>query len=198
MNNRELPGQTALLARISSGDEEAFRQVCVHYRPLLYTIIIRLTNKKWMAEEVVQDVFLKIWLKKAELPEIENFGGWIYRIASNLTLNALKKHIREKQKIDHWLEFAPVGVEITEPQSDQKDTHWEILFEAVDRLPPKQRDTFRLIKEQSMKREEAAKVLKVSPETVKWNLDQALRSIRAYCMTRMDSKSLFIVLLLIS
>jgi RNA polymerase sigma-70 factor (ECF subfamily) len=197
LNNSYLHNEREILLRVAGGDEVAFREVCEYYSPLLYTTIFRFTNEQWIADEVVQDTLLKLWLKKADLSEIDNFKGWLYTVASNLTVNALKKIRKEKNDIDHWLHIATQDNTLVDAFSRENEAYWELLTEAIDRLPPKQRDTFRLIKEQKMKRNDAARILQVSPETVKWNLEQALRSIRAYCMARIDNIAILIVIFLL-
>ncbi|HWK06598.1 MAG TPA: RNA polymerase sigma factor [Puia sp.] len=197
MSNKFLHNERELLVQVAGGNEQAFRLVCEHYSPLLYTTIFRFTNEQWVADEVVQDILLKLWLKKEGLTEIDNFKGWLYTVASNLTVNVLKKIRQEKNNVDHWLHIASYDNTSVDAFSKENEVYWEILKAAIDRLPPKQRDTFRLIKEQNMKRGDAAKILQVSPETVKWNLEQALRSIRAYCVSRIDNMSVLIVFLLI-
>jgi len=197
LSNKFLHNERELLLQVAGGNEQAFRLVCEYYSPLLYTTIFRFTNEQWVADEVVQDILLKLWLKKEGLTEIDNFKGWLYTVASNLTVNVLKKIRQEKNNVDHWLHIASYDNASVDAFSKENEVYWEILKAAIDRLPPKQRDTFRLIKEQNMKRGDAAKILQVSPETVKWNLEQALRSIRAYCMSRIDNMSVLIVFLLI-
>ncbi|HSC38527.1 MAG TPA: sigma factor-like helix-turn-helix DNA-binding protein, partial [Chitinophagaceae bacterium] len=78
-----------------------------------------------------------------------------------------------------------VAVEGTDHSLLEKQ-YESILRAAVGHLPEKQRQTYRLIKQQGLKREEAARELAVSPETVKYNLEQAMRSIRAYCLAQLD------------
>lgn len=83
------------------------------------------------------------------------------------------------------------------PEADyhmQEKEFKNILDQAIVRLPEKQQATYRLIKEQNLKRDQAAAELNVSPETVKWNLDQAMRSIRAYCLAHLKDLPLILLL----
>jgi RNA polymerase sigma factor (sigma-70 family) len=186
-----------LLLKISEGDEKAFERLFNHYRPFLYTTSLRMTGEDWIAEEIVQDVFLKVWLNRVKLPEIENFGGWLYKIAGNLTLNAIKKEKSGKKTLNEWLRFSRQPDNLIDTSTDEENVYKDLLKSAINRLSPKQRQTYELIKVQGYKREEAARLMKVSSETVKWNLDQSLRNIRAYCMAKMDSGSAFVFFLVI-
>jgi RNA polymerase sigma factor, sigma-70 family len=171
-----------LLRLVSLGNETAFRALYDHYRPVVFTTAIRLIEETWTAEEVVQDTFLQVWLKRTELHNIENFPGWLYTIATNLTYNALTKKQRITKNESQLT--PPTNAPLTPVESLLHKEYDKILEQAINRLPPKQKQTYILLKKEGKKREEAALELGVSPETVKWNLEQAMRSIRAYCMAR--------------
>lgn len=182
--------EETLIQRIAAGDVHAFESIFNHYRPYLYTNCLRMTGRKMLAEEIVQDTFLKVWLNRESLTEVTNFAGWLYSIASNLTLNAIKKEKTQERTIQGWLR------EISRQEWHPDETAGQfddLLATAVARLPKRQRQTFELIKQQGYKREEAALMMKISPETVKWNLDQAMRSIRAYCIAHAGSSLLYII-----
>jgi RNA polymerase sigma-70 factor (family 1) len=186
-----------LLHQIAAGDERAFTRLFEAHRANIYTTALRITRDTGVAEEILQDVFLKVWLKREELPEIQNFSGWLYTIAQNLTFNACKKIARENQRLAPIKEEEEFQVHLNAEDVYLEKEFVGILQKAVDRLPEKQRETYLLIKEQGMKREEVAFKLDVSPETVKSNLEQAVRSVRAFCMAHFkDAPVLFLFLLL--
>lgn len=191
MNNLEL---IELLQLVAAGDELAFRNLFDRYRPNIYTTALRFTNNDWMAEDIVQDTFVKVWLEKDSLASLTNFEGWLYILAKNITLNVLKKKknyktFYEEEVQDALLRYFPAADYLVQEKEFQN-----LLKRAVDRLPPKQKKTYKLIKEEYHKRNEVAAILNVSPETVKWNLEQAMKSIRAYCVAHM--KDIPFVLLL--
>ncbi|SMC92024.1 RNA polymerase sigma factor [Pedobacter nyackensis] len=182
----------ALLKKVATGDEHSFSLLFDKYRPNIYTTALRIIGDEWTAEEILQDTFLKVWLNREILPDLENFGGWLYTIARNLTYNSIKQVQSEKKKL---VKAAKESISVYYRQTDYltEDKEFEhILKLAIERLPPKQKQTYQLIKEQEMKREEAALALNVSAETVKWNLDQAMRSIRAFCMAHLKDAPLII------
>ena len=188
--NTSFPDQKTL-QRIAAGDEASFRLVFDHYRPIIYTLSLRYTRNEWIAEEIVQDVFMKVWVNRSALPDVRNFGGWILKIAEGLTINAVKKLVRDKEKAQLYF-TDPLNIDVPD-FAEQEDQYAIILREAVKQLPARQQETYLLIKEQGLKREEAAKVLNVSPETVKSNLKQAIRVIRAYCQARLGKTALVLL-----
>jgi len=188
--NTSFPDQKTL-QRIAAGDEASFRLVFDHYRPIIYTLSLRYTRNEWIAEEIVQDVFMKVWVNRSALPDVRNFGGWIFKMAEGLTINAVKKLVRDKEKAQLYF-TDPLNIDVPD-FAEQEDQYAIILREAVKQLPARQQETYLLIKEQGLKREEAAKVLNVSPETVKSNLKQAIRVIRAYCQARLGKTALVLL-----
>lgn len=183
-----------LLSKVANGDEQAFKRLFDLYRPNVYTTALRITGDERTAEEILQDTFLKVWINRERIVHIGNFGGWIYTIAKNATYNAIKRSQSEKR---NFLQFIrePIITYCQDTDHLTREREYQnILNLAITRLPPKQLLTYKLIKQQEMKREEAAIALNVSAETVKWNLDQAMRSIRAFCMAHLKETTFAFIL----
>src|SRR2546423_1429309 len=142
-----LGNEKNLLLLVARGDEISFTRLFNHYRSNLYTTALRMTGDEGVAEEILQDAFLKVWLKRETLPAIENFGGWLYTIAENLTYNAIKRLQREKKQSKELNEYLLPDV----PgiiNDDLQDKEYEaVLNTAVQRLPEKQQQTYKLIKQ---------------------------------------------------
>ncbi len=185
---------TNLLHQVASGDEMAFRQLFEAYHPNIYTTALRITNDENIAQDVVQDTFLKVWINRIQLTTVDNFEGWLYTIARNITFNILKKGQHYKQYLNEEGQSALLQIYPSVDYILQDKDFQSLLERAIKRLPPKQQETYRLLKEQYLKRNEAAQILNVSPETVKYNIDQAMKSIRAYCLAHMKDMPLVLLL----
>jgi RNA polymerase sigma-70 factor (ECF subfamily) len=190
-----LDNEKALLLQLSSGDESAFVEVFEHYHPNIYTTALRISGSEQLAEEVVQDVFLKIWLKREDLGGIDNFPAWLRTIATHLVYNALKSRKRRLLQEQEYRSYPHLLFHQDPADGFQDKEYKKILELAIQQLPPKQRQTYILTRQQGMKREEVARELQVSPETVKYNMEQAVRNVRAFCLTHLH---LVTVLVLIS
>ncbi|WP_342332581.1 RNA polymerase sigma factor [Pedobacter sp. FW305-3-2-15-E-R2A2] len=183
----------SLLQSIAEGDEMAFSRFFDLYRPNIYTTVIRITKDEWITEEILQDTFVKIWINRDTLVYIENIENWLHKIARNVTYTALKRSFKEKQNFNRMAQDS-ISLFYPEAYNDKEEQFQGILEMAIKRLPPKQQETFRLIKQQNFKREQAAAELNVSAETVKWNLDQAMRSVRAYCLANLKDLPLIFII----
>ena len=188
----DIPNEKELLRRTASGDQAAFTALFDAYKDRIYTIALRLTDSPLIAEEIVQDVFLKIWLKRETLAAVDHFRAYLFTATRNQVFNMLKRLARHR---------TITGELTTDRAAETADTDFllldkeyqAILREAVDKLPPQQLQVYRLMKEQGLKRDQVAEQLSISPQTVKVHLAQAMRSIRAFCVSRLD---LYIALVL--
>lgn len=180
--------------QVAEGDERAFSELFHQYRNVVYTIAYKITTSEPMAEEILLDVFLKVWLKREQLVGIEHFTAWLFTITRNQVFSSLKQlAVRRKAEgcaggEEYLLQPANPDHQLLEKEYQQ------LLHEAVLRLSPQQKRVYQLIKEQGMKREEAARALNLSPETVKRHLAEAMQLIRGYCLAKAD---LYAVLLII-
>lgn len=181
-----LHNEKELLELISGGDENAFAAVFDHYRNKIYGTALKLTHSTTVAEEIVEDVFLKIWIRRATLNEIENFSAYLFTIARNETYKILKQ-IAKNYKIVLLSENNESLVHNnTEDYLVDKELT-TLLQKAIDRLPHQQKQVYKLMKEEDLKRGEVAELLHLQPETVKFHLAQAMKNIRTYCMLHLNT-----------
>jgi DNA-directed RNA polymerase specialized sigma24 family protein len=88
-----------LLLKVAEGDEAAFAQLYNYWVPHLTSFIFRITKSRDISCEVVQDVFLKIWINRETLVEIKSFKSFLFVISKNHAINAFKKAMRELRHI---------------------------------------------------------------------------------------------------
>lgn len=175
-----------LLHNVSQGDEKAFGEIFHLYRNKVYTIAYRLTVAAPVAEEILLDVFLQVWLKREELKNVMHFKAWLFTITRNRTFSMLKQMAAQKMAVS-LPEGDDLLLETTEHPGDrlQEKEYRQILQQAVASLSPQQKKVYTLIKEQGLKRDEAASALNIAPETVKRHLSEAMHFIRVYCLARL-------------
>jgi RNA polymerase sigma-70 factor (ECF subfamily) len=192
-----LYNENALLERVAQGDESAFRIVFDHYRDAIFAFALKVTRHESIAEEIVQDVFLKIWINRSGLGDVRNFADFLYIIARNHTFNSLRSLARERKLlIDTSADLQIAGVS-TEAIIVQRD-YDRLLLQAVAQLPPQQKLVYTLGRQQGLSREEIAAQLHISPGTVKVHMAQALRTLRAYFKNHPDGILFLIATILLS
>jgi RNA polymerase sigma-70 factor (family 1) len=168
---------TLLLNRLASGDENAFRKVFEQFSPKVYLFALKLTRSRIMAEEIVQEVFLKIWDNRPELIAIEHFPSYIYVVTRNRCFNALKRMATEERIKNSIIKTHKHTHTETEEAIIYRD-YQHLLREIVDQLPPQQKMAYSLCHGEGLKYEEAAQRMKISRFTVKTHMQQALRTIK--------------------
>jgi RNA polymerase sigma-70 factor (ECF subfamily) len=167
-----------LLKQVVQGDEVAFEKLFQLYKNKLYAFIYQLSGSATIAEDVLQDVFLKIWRNRAQLTGIDNFNAYLYRMAQNHAVNVLRRQSREALLLTEVQRLAPQKV-----FSDEWLAAKEVqtaLQQAIDSLPARQRKVYQLGKEQGLSYEEIANMLNISTSTVRNHMVQALKAIREY------------------
>jgi RNA polymerase sigma-70 factor (family 1) len=191
----EIPhNEKELLERVATGEEQAFTLLFKHYRNKIYSIALKITNSEPIAEEILLDVFLKVWLKKEQLPALEHFSAWLFTITRNQVFSALKQMAvrRNAEDVVRLHEDKPEHISAEASLTDKE--YQALLHQAILQLSPQQLKVYTLIKDKGLKREEAAQALNLSPETVKRHLSEAMHVIRGYCMARLDA---YVVLIII-
>lgn len=166
-----------LLLKVAEGDETAFRQLFKTYYNQLGEFIMRITESEPLTQEIVQDVFLKIWINRGALAELKCFKAYLFVVARNHAFNCLKQIAREKSREKEWVETVLYHAlnDIEEPDTINKG---DLIDEAVELLPPRQKKVYTLSRRDGMKQEEIARELNISLETVKKHMVLALRFLK--------------------
>jgi RNA polymerase sigma-70 factor (family 1) len=173
------PDLKPTLSRIVNGDEIAFREIFDLFSPKVYGFAMKLTHSAALSEEIVQDVFVKIWVGRESLENVNYFPSYLYTITRNHTFNILKK-LAVEERIKKIL-IRDLAEEQDESQENTLyQEHHHLLVNAVSQLPPQQRLVYSLCHQQGLKYEEVAEQLNISRLTVKTHMQKALRTIRSH------------------
>jgi RNA polymerase sigma-70 factor (family 1) len=168
-----------LLQHVASGDKTAFRQLFDLYKLRLFSFVLQMTHSKVDAEEIVQDVFAKLWEIRTDLVQVDHPGKYIYTIARNKTLNHLAKLARDRQLLQQvWLNVSQAD-NSTEAKLQAQESQ-RLVGEAINRLSLQRQTIFRLSREQGLTHEEIAAHLGLSKSRVKNILVEILKHIKDY------------------
>lgn len=185
LNTDKIYNETEIIILVSEGDQNAFAKLFEHYQNKIYGVALKLTRSATLAEEIVEDVFLKIWLMRSDLLEIQNFSAYLFTITRNLVYKSLKQIAKNYQIVHLTENYQTIAPDRTEDYVIDKEYNL-ILHEAITRLPKQQKQVYSLIKERGLKREEAASILDLKPETIKFHLAEAMKNIRSFCTLHLD------------
>jgi RNA polymerase sigma-70 factor (family 1) len=176
----------SLQKQVALGNEQAFKAMFDQYQPRLYLYILRIIKSKEAAEEIVLDVFLKLWLGRDMLAEVENLDGFLFRIAYNKSIDFFRAAAKDKQLTVLLWE------KIQLPSGSSADTsllmreYESKLREAIDLLPPQRKKIFNLSREEGRSHAEIAAELGISKNTVANTIVEARQFIKSYLSKNLD------------
>src|ERR1700688_1257568 len=179
-----------LMLDVKAGDEQSFALLLQRYRSPLVNFLYRMMRNREQAEDLAQEVFVRVYRARADYVPSAKFTTWLFRIATNLALNSLRdtRHQRMEISLD-----APVSVDSEdgdERMLDVADKHPDIeqhlveearkamIRHAIDKLPEKQRAAVLLHKYQELDYGEIAKILSCSESALKSLLFRAYETLR--------------------
>ena len=174
-----------LIARLSAGDAAAFRQVFDLYHQKLYAFSLKFTKSRVLSEEIVQEVFIKVWENRAGLNPELSLGAYLYKITQNKVFDFLKKAALDqsvkKGLIRHVERMCdPIEADIFLAEYET------IIKAAISQLPPQRKLIFEMSRDQYLSHEEIARQLGIAKNTVKVQIVKASRFIREYLHRHAD------------
>lgn len=172
-----------LFMLIAKNDQEAFTIVFHKYRSRLFDYAVTLTKTTATAEEIVQDVFLKIWTNREKLTEVDNPVGYIFRMAKNAGVDFLRK-LAVGRKLQGHLSVADQD-NTTIDTLNLMETR-RLIAGAMENLTPAQREVFYLSRYEGLRYEEIADKLQISRNTVRNHLVASIRTIRSHLSVHYD------------
>ena len=181
----------ALTKLIQRGDKKAYQELFVRYAPRIYHFSLSYLKSSTDAEELVQDVFLKIWDKRENLDQTKNVKAFIFRIA----VNTIYDFVRRKNVERAFDDFARAREGLS-PNTTWHEVIWDEMLSNLDdlvgQMPEQRRKIFVLSREKGLSNDEIAQQLKISKRTVENQLYRAIAFLKKYFKT----DSLFAVLFL--
>ena len=175
----QIENERSLLEQIAAGDQKSFAVIFDHYSKAIYAFALKLTRSENQAEEILQEVFLKIWIHRSTLSEIENFPAYLNRITRNHCYNVLRRLAHEALASSELAYGMTEEVHNTENDVIGRDLQ-RSLNNAIDQLTPQQRLVYTMCHQDGLKYEEVADRLNLSRSTVHSHMKLALRRIRRY------------------
>lgn len=180
MDSKQINIEKELFSRVAQGDEEAFNTLFHRYVPRLHTIVMKVTKSEGVAKDIIQEVFLYLWMDRESLAEVAVPQNWIFKMAYNRSYTWLSRQVSRHQKYNEFKQQNP-----GEGDDNLQDTVFlhetaRLIQEATAQLPEQARKIFQLSRESGLKAAEVADRLDISVQTVRNSLVRSVRSIKEY------------------
>lgn len=170
---------TKLIAKFRNGDMEAFRKIYESYCEPLYRFANSYLKDSFEADEIVQDVFLKVWERRDEVDEQKSFKSYLYRITVNKVFNELKHRVVRQKYEQHALNFNQITSETPESSIQFQELNKK-LEQLLTQLPEQQRNIFIMSRWKGLSNAEIAENLKLSVRTVENQIYRAAKFIKLH------------------
>ncbi len=177
-----LHNETWLLQQLAEGSDAAFREVYAAYVDAIYDVAMVYLKQPDLAEDITQSAFLTLWEKRAELGRVQSFTAWLYTVARNLVLRALRKNVSQRnyvQFLHHRMGHSPAFDHMPLPAQALAEKETEALIRsAIDGLTPQQRTAFLLHREEGLTYAAIGERMGLATNTVRKHIHLALESLR--------------------
>ena len=169
--------ESKLISLLHDDSEYAFQLIYDKHRNRIYKTAIKFLKSPIIAQDVVQDVFLKLWFERATINESKPLEAWLYTVAKHNILNKLRKIANDWKAID-TLSHTQVGSENTTDHKLIEDEYKRKLDQALVQLPEQQKTVYILSRFEKLSYIQIGQKMGISPLTVKTHLSRALYAIR--------------------
>lgn len=168
-----------LVLLLKNGDKLAYGQLYHNYRARLYNNIFKMTKRDDDAEELLQELFVKIWVGRQNLDPDKSFKAYLFRIAENLVYDFFRKAALNRKLENHLVLAASNNTNSIERYIYFKESN--MLFnQAVENLPPRRKQIYKLCKIEGKSYEEVSRSLGISISTVNEHIVKASRAVRKF------------------
>ncbi|MHB8207634.1 RNA polymerase sigma factor [Mucilaginibacter sp.] len=166
-----------LLIKLRSGDEQAFDQLYARYSLRIYGNILKMVKDADIAQELLQDVFFKVWEKRYTIDPELSFKSYLFKISKHLVYNFFRRESIDKKVKDY---IASISTEIHTSVEDEwayKESK-QLLEQAIERLPPQRKLVYTLCKLEGKSYDEVSSILNISTSTISDHIVKATRFIK--------------------
>jgi RNA polymerase sigma factor (sigma-70 family) len=174
-----LHNEKRLISRIREGDRKAFQEFYVHYTPLVQQYLRLFVPDPADLDELAQDIFLKIWVKRHLLANVETFQGYLFRMCKNHVLNYFRSLKVSRKLVELSASEEETQAEGTESQYLFKQ-YYEIAMDGINKLSQGRRRILLMTIERGLSLDEIAAEMEITRAGVKKQLYAAMALVRKY------------------
>lgn len=193
---RNTKSNTELLLQIKNGNNIAFYNIYERYCKRLYGFVLRYIKVEADADEIVQEVFVKIWESRSKIDVYLSFESFLFTIAYNSTISLLRKRANEHKYLEYLKSLQQIQNApdlIDEIQYNELNEKLHLL---LNDLTPRQKEIFQLSREKGLSHEEIAQKLNITVNTVKKHMGNTLSYLKSHIDSSLIVSFLYISLFL--
>jgi RNA polymerase sigma factor (sigma-70 family) len=191
---KPIHNEKELIEQVVKGSEKAFGELFYAYHNQLGEFVMLLTNSQELTEEIIQDVFVKVWLNREALLNIDKFTAYLFILTRNYTLNCIRKLVNERKSRELYssLEIADPEKEFIVIDGEPGPDYEALIDRAVANLPPQQQKVF-MLRQKGLKNTEIAQKMEISQQSVKKYQQWALKSVSEFVKAHVALSAILII-----
>ncbi|WP_343692906.1 sigma-70 family RNA polymerase sigma factor [Chitinophaga sp.] len=175
MNILHITDEKELLRRLRDGDEFAFKDLYDIYAPRLAARLLQLLRSEEIAEDILQDLFIKIWEVRHTINPDLSFGALLYKMAANLSKNVYRRNVYDqlmRKEINTDQSHNPIEESLDQSEAKQ------LLDAALNKLTPRQREVYIMHKIDGLSYQEISSRLNISASAINHHIQEANKQLR--------------------
>jgi RNA polymerase sigma-70 factor (ECF subfamily) len=184
-----------LVVRLQQDEVSAFDTLYWKYHQAVYRNIFKFVKEQIVTEDILQEVFAKLWEKRKEINASQSVAGWLFVISFNLSVDFVRKRLRE-QTIHKELLNLDFDDNYSLDRKNIYEEQYQLLEKAIANLSPKKRKIVTLCKLEGKTYDEVAEELKISRNTVKEHLSIAMVKLNDYIQKNQEHNKYIVLFLL--
>lgn len=189
--------EKALLLLTAQGDVQAYTALFQQYRSRVYYHALSFLKSPQHAEELVTDIFVKVWNQREKLAGVESFPNWLFVLGRNQLLTELRKKILHTSDIAAETNHLPDDLMLPDRQVELRETY-QVIMQGVAQLPAQQKTAFTLSRLEGLSYEEVAQQMGISKRTVRFHIVMALNALREHARENGIYHANLLILLLLA
>ncbi|MBX2921508.1 MAG: sigma-70 family RNA polymerase sigma factor [Chitinophagaceae bacterium] len=187
-----LLNEKELLLQVANGDQEAYKKIFIYYWSQIFSTALLFTKSRELAQDLTQDIFAHIWIKRERLAEVENFEGFLFITSRNLIVDKLRKKVFTTQNEAHLCKYFEEENQLSPYFQIELKEMTEIIHQGISVLPERQRVAFYLSRFKGLRHKEIAAKMGISQESVKSHIVRAIGNLRKYLADHSNALPFFI------
>jgi RNA polymerase sigma-70 factor (ECF subfamily) len=184
-----------LVVRLQQDEVSAFDTLYWKYHQAVYRNIFKFVKEQLVTEDILQEVFAKLWEKRKDINPSQSVAGWLFVISFNLSVDYVRKKLRE-QTIHKELLNLDFDDDYSLDRKNIYEDQYQLLEKAIAQLSPKKRKIVTLCKLEGKTYDEVAEELKISRNTVKEHLSIAMVKLNDYIQKNKEHNKYIVLFLL--
>lgn len=189
-----LLNEKELLLQVAEGKESAYKQIFTNYWDQIYSTALMFTKSKELSQDLTQDVFARIWIKKEKLKEVKDFKSYLFITARNVIIDRLRKRVFSESNEFYLSEYFAETAPSPDDKVELKEME-EIILRGIDILPEQQRKAFYLSRIEGLRHDEIASRMGITRQSVKSYIVRAMCNLRKYLSEHAELIPVFLLLL---